>query len=198
MLSTSLGPTAKPNVQSTGYVLPGIEKTGQLPRNAESLSDSNVADITTTFSGKERPFSGLDKIFFFNKPRRMSCGKHRHTVKASVVTLFTPLDFTLTYCVEAAFVDFIQDHNAVLRKTGVRQDLSEQTAVRHVLHRRVLGRYKCSPQYYQVLTSETQLFCGNAVTCRRSPVMCSRQSGLGSQLLCPGCSASPVRPAGPQ
>lgn len=80
MLSVSLGPTAEPNVQVTGKVLPGIVNTGQLPRKAESLSLSNVADITTTFKGRERPFdafAGLEN-FFFNKPRRMSCDKHKH------------------------------------------------------------------------------------------------------------------------
>lgn len=43
-----------------------------------------------------------------------------------------------TYCVEAAFVDFIQNHDTVLRQAGVGQDLSEQAAVCHVLHHRVL------------------------------------------------------------
>lgn len=46
----------------------------------------------------------------------------------------------LTHCVEAAFVDFIQDHNAVLREFRICQDLSEQAAVCHVLHQRVLAQ----------------------------------------------------------
>lgn len=46
----------------------------------------------------------------------------------------------LTHCVEAAFVDFIQDYNTVLRKYRISQDLPEQTAVCHVLHHRVLAQ----------------------------------------------------------
>lgn len=44
----------------------------------------------------------------------------------------------VTHRVEAAFVHFIQDYNTVLRKYRVCQDLSEQAAVRHVLHHCVL------------------------------------------------------------
>ena len=80
----SFGPTAKPNAQVTGYILPGMAKTGQLSRKAESLSDSKVADITTTFRGKVRPlvaFDGLEKTFF-SKPRRISCDTCKHTACA--------------------------------------------------------------------------------------------------------------------
>lgn len=80
----SLGPTAEPNVQVTGKVLPGIVKTGQLPRKADSFSVSKVADITTTFKGRARPsvaFAGLEKIFF-NRPRRISCNKSTYSMCA--------------------------------------------------------------------------------------------------------------------
>lgn len=78
----SLGPTAEPNLQVTGKVLPGIVKTGQLPRKAESLSVSKVADITTTLSGPDRLLvllSGLEKVFF-SRPRRISCNKYQMRV----------------------------------------------------------------------------------------------------------------------
>lgn len=44
----------------------------------------------------------------------------------------------LTHCVEAAFMDFIQNNNTVLRQQRIRQDLPEQAAVCHVLHHCVL------------------------------------------------------------
>lgn len=69
-------------MQVTGKVLPGIVKTGQSLRKAESLSVSKVADITTTFKGRGRPLeasAGLEKIFF-NRPRRISCNKSTHSM----------------------------------------------------------------------------------------------------------------------
>ena len=48
------------------------------------------------------------------------------------------LGHILTHCVEAALVNFIQDYNTVLRQYRICQDLSEQTAVCHVLHHCVL------------------------------------------------------------
>lgn len=90
VLSVSLGPTAVPNVQVTGKVLPGMVKTGQSPRNAESLSLSKVADITTTFKGTGRRLavlSGLEKIFF-NRPRRISYNKTRRLLNVSTTRLF--------------------------------------------------------------------------------------------------------------
>lgn len=55
VLWVSLGPTAEPKVQVTGKVLPGIVRTQQSPRKAESLSVSIVADMMTTFNGIDRP-----------------------------------------------------------------------------------------------------------------------------------------------
>ena len=156
----SLGPTAVPNVQVTGKVLPGIAKTGQPPRKAESLSVSKVADITTTFRGKDRPLVDLagSENIFFNKPRRISCIRWEHLVKLGVEIDIKKIDMyasdstvhksyrcmtlgqwpVVTHRVEAAFMHFIQDYNTVLRKYRVCQDFPEQTAVRHVLHHSVL------------------------------------------------------------
>lgn len=145
----SLGPTAKPNVQVTGKVLPGMVKTGQSPRKAESLSVSKVADITTTFKGKGLPLVALEKSFF-SKPRRISCNTYTHLLNVCFGRLagrgtilqkwYMLICHILTHCVEAAFVDFIQDYNTVLRKNRICQDLSEQAAVRHVLHLRALAQ----------------------------------------------------------
>lgn len=203
----SLGPTANPNVEVTGKVLPGIVKTGQSPRKDESLSVSKVADITTTFKGKDLPSAalpGLENIFF-NRPRRISCKKIKHVHSKIDVNKCINWECRSYKCrywsialsthrVEAAFVDLVQDDHAVLREHGICQDLSEQTAVRHVLHRRALA-----PETHLVSGSrhsqhQTLEWWWGVVL---SPVTCSHQSALGSQPLYPECSASPGPPAGP-
>lgn len=50
----------------------------------------------------------------------------------------------MTHCVKAAFMDFIQDYNTVLRECRVCQHLPQQTAVCHVLHHRVLAQAQTS------------------------------------------------------
>lgn len=72
-------------MDATGKTLPGISKTGQLLKKEESLSVSNVADITTTLRGKDRPFMpsrGLEKTFF-NKPKRMSCNEKKQRLNTT-------------------------------------------------------------------------------------------------------------------
>lgn len=80
----SLGPTAVPKEQVTGKVLPGMAKTGQSPRKAQSFSVSKVADMTTTLRGAQRPLvalSGSEKSFF-KRPRRISCNKSIDVMRA--------------------------------------------------------------------------------------------------------------------
>ncbi len=53
-----------------------------------------------------------------------------------------------THCVEAAFVDFIQDYNTVVREHRICQDLPQQAAVCHVLHHRVLAQTQPHPHVF--------------------------------------------------
>lgn len=46
----------------------------------------------------------------------------------------------MTHRVEAAFMNFIQNDHAVVRKVRVSQDLPEQTAICHILHHCVLSQ----------------------------------------------------------
>lgn len=108
-----------------------------------------------------------------------------------------------THCVQAAFVDFIQDHNAVVWERRICQDLSEQTAVCHVLHHRVLPSQTvtgstCGTLSNKFTRSEHQVFGGEWALDCLWPVMCSRQSALGSPPLSPESTASPGPPCRPQ
>lgn len=87
-------------------------------------------------------------------------------------------------------MNFIQYYDTVLGKRRICQDLSEQTAVGHVLHRRVLVQTCVSALTYNSTWRKWVIVCV-------SPVRCSHQSVLGIQPLFPECTSAPETPSGP-